>query len=67
MKVTDPVGATDVVPWNVAVSPIVVAVPTVIDDGFAYVVSVGDAGPTASNSPVLPHAVVELLLFASPA
>ena len=42
VNVTDPVGGTtDTVFWNVAVSPTVVGVPTVIDVGLACVVIVG--------------------------
>ena len=66
VNVTGPVGATSDVFWNVAASPTVTAVPTVIEVGSATVVIVGDAFPTAITSLAPPHPVVYTLLFASP-
>ena len=56
VKVTDPVGATDVVSLNVAVSPTVAVVPALIDVGIGAASSIaGDPGLTTSSSLVAPH------------
>ena len=65
-KVTLPVGATEVVSWKVAVSPTVVAVPTVTLVGAAWVVIVGEAGETLSSSLASPQKVMKPLLLESP-
>ena len=67
VNVTDPVGAAELVVENVARSPTVEAVPTVIEAGFACVAIAGDAFPTPTTSLAAPQAVETALLFASPA
>ena len=69
VKVTDPVGgATDVVPANVAASLTgLIATPAVPVVGVVEVLIVGDALPMTICSLVPPHAVVNPLLFVSPA
>jgi hypothetical protein len=67
VKLTDPVGATLVVPTKVAVSLTgVIATPAVPVAGLAWVVIVGAALPTTICSLLAPHVVVKPVLLASP-
>ena len=65
-KVTSPVGATDVVPTNVAVSVAVIPTPTVADVGRAWVVIPGAGFTVICSSGSLPPQLVITLLLASP-
>src|SRR5487761_1513469 len=67
VKVTTPVGATEVVLVKVAVSVTAMGTPAVPVTGLATVVILGVAWPMASCSWASPHPVVNAALLASPA